>query len=108
MKKALEFKAHDGEIEDITLGPDNKVGEGRGLGARSPARSREPQPSCAPQVVTAGRDLQCRVWQRDQLVTGLQWNENLPGIPSTAYRYQACRWVRGWGWPGGCAVGRWR
>ncbi|OXB55564.1 hypothetical protein ASZ78_005113 [Callipepla squamata] len=66
MKKALEFKAHDGEIEDITLGPDNKV-------------------------VTAGRDLQCRVWQRDQLVTGLQWNENLPGIPSTAYRYQACR-----------------
>lgn len=66
MKKALEFKAHDGEIEDITLGPDNKV-------------------------VTAGRDLQCRVWQRDQLVTGLQWNENLPGTPSTAYRYQACR-----------------
>ncbi|OXB84340.1 UNVERIFIED_CONTAM: hypothetical protein H355_010767 [Colinus virginianus] len=75
MKKALEFKAHDGEIEDITLGPDNKV-------------------------VTAGRDLQCRVWQRDQLVTGLQWNENLPGIPSTTYRYQACRWVRGGDGPG--------
>lgn len=32
MKKALEFKAHDGEIEDITLGPDNKVGGGRGPG----------------------------------------------------------------------------
>lgn len=25
MKKTLEFKAHDGEIEDIALGPDNKV-----------------------------------------------------------------------------------
>ncbi|KAM6082526.1 LOW QUALITY PROTEIN: guanine nucleotide-exchange factor SEC12 [Chlamydotis macqueenii] len=66
MKKTLEFKAHDGEIEDIALGPDNKV-------------------------VTAGRDFQCCVWQRDQLVTGLRWNENLPGIPDRAYRYQACR-----------------
>lgn len=103
MKKALEFKAHDGEIEDITLGPDNKVGGGHGMGARSPEQPREPRPSRALQVVTAGRDLQCRVWQRDQLVTGLQWNENLPGTPSTAYRYQACRWVRGRGAaPGPC------
>ncbi|XP_057876605.1 prolactin regulatory element-binding protein isoform X1 [Melospiza georgiana] len=67
MKKTLEFRAHDGEIEDIALGPDNK------------------------QVVTAGRDFQCCVWQRDQLVTGLRWHENLPGIPDKAYRYQACR-----------------
>ncbi|XP_061206224.1 prolactin regulatory element-binding protein [Neopsephotus bourkii] len=66
MKKTLEFKAHDGEIEDIALGPDNKV-------------------------VTAGRDFQCCVWQQDQLVMGLCWNENLPGIPDKAYRYQACR-----------------
>ncbi|TRZ13330.1 hypothetical protein HGM15179_013761 [Zosterops borbonicus] len=66
MKKTLEFKAHDGEIEDIALGPDNKV-------------------------VTAGRDFQCCVWQQDQLVTGLCWHENLPGIPDKAYRYQACR-----------------
>ncbi|KAM4904014.1 guanine nucleotide-exchange factor SEC12 isoform 2-T2 [Sylvia borin] len=66
MKKTLEFKAHDGEIEDIALGPDNKV-------------------------VTAGRDFQCCVWQQDQLVTGLRWHENLPGIPDKAYRYQACR-----------------
>ncbi|KAI6059767.1 Prolactin regulatory element-binding protein [Aix galericulata] len=70
MKKTLEFKAHDGEIEDIALGPDNKV-------------------------VTAGRDFQCCVWQRDQLVTGLCWNENLPGIPDKAYRYQACRFGEG-------------
>ncbi|RMB94055.1 hypothetical protein DUI87_29508 [Hirundo rustica rustica] len=67
MKKTLEFRAHDGEIEDIALGPDNK------------------------QVVTAGRDFQCCVWQQDQLVTGLRWHENLPGIPDKAYRYQACR-----------------
>ncbi|XP_060107127.1 prolactin regulatory element-binding protein [Heteronotia binoei] len=66
MKKALEFQAHNGEIEDIALSPDNKV-------------------------VTVGRDFQCCVWQRDQLVTGLHWNENLPGIPDKAYRYQACR-----------------
>ncbi|NXH89383.1 PREB protein, partial [Edolisoma coerulescens] len=59
MKKTLEFRAHDGEIEDIALGPDNKVG--------------------------------CCVWQQDQLVTGLRWHENLPGIPDKAYRYQACR-----------------
>ncbi|XP_067325872.1 guanine nucleotide-exchange factor SEC12 [Anolis sagrei] len=66
MKKALEFQAHDGEIEDIALSPDNKV-------------------------VTVGRDFRCCVWQRDQMVTGLLWNENLPGIPDKAYRYQACR-----------------
>ncbi|XP_062345540.1 prolactin regulatory element-binding protein isoform X1 [Cinclus cinclus] len=66
MKKMLEFRAHDGEIEDIALGPDNKV-------------------------VTAGRDFQCCVWQQDHLVTGLRWHENLPGIPDKAYRYQACR-----------------
>uniref|UniRef100_A0A8C8VM24 Prolactin regulatory element binding n=1 Tax=Pelusios castaneus TaxID=367368 RepID=A0A8C8VM24_9SAUR len=66
MKKVLEFKAHDGEIEDIALGPDNKV-------------------------VTAGRDCQCCVWQRDQLVLELRWNENMPAVPDQTYRYQACR-----------------
>ncbi|XP_074845183.1 guanine nucleotide-exchange factor SEC12 isoform X2 [Carettochelys insculpta] len=66
MKKVLEFKAHDGEIEDIALGPDNKV-------------------------VTAGRDFQCCVWQRDQLLLRLRWEENVPGIPDRTYRYQACR-----------------
>ncbi|NXT87839.1 PREB protein, partial [Anhinga rufa] len=90
MKKTLEFKAHDGEIEDIALGPDNKVSAGQPPG---PARA-EPSSdtrALAAQVVTAGRDFQCCVWQQDQLVTGLRWNENLPGIPDRAYRYQACR-----------------
>lgn len=94
MKKTLEFKAHDGEIEDIALGPDNKVGGGwEAAGGSSlpwPRGSSPPRTSSA-QVVTAGRDFQCCVWQRDQLVTGLCWNENLPGIPDKAYRYQACR-----------------
>ncbi|XP_065443410.1 LOW QUALITY PROTEIN: prolactin regulatory element-binding protein [Chrysemys picta bellii] len=66
MKKVREFKAHDGEIEDIALGPENKV-------------------------VTAGRDFHCCVWQRDQLVLRLCWDENMPGIPDKTYRYQACR-----------------
>ncbi|XP_075770620.1 guanine nucleotide-exchange factor SEC12 isoform X1 [Pelodiscus sinensis] len=66
MKKLLEFKAHDGEIEDIALGPDNKV-------------------------VTAGRDFRCCVWQKDQLVLQLHWDENVPGVPDKTYRYQACR-----------------
>lgn len=43
------------------------------------------------QVVTAGRDFQCCVWQRDQLVLRLRWDENMPGVPDKTYRYQACR-----------------
>lgn len=94
MKKTLEFKAHDGEIEDIALGPDNKVSEGQANGRAAPWRrggSPPRTPAFPAQVVTAGRDFQCCVWQQDQLVTGLRWNENLPGIPDKAYRYQACR-----------------
>ncbi|XP_072490076.1 guanine nucleotide-exchange factor SEC12 isoform X2 [Notamacropus eugenii] len=66
LEKVLEFKAHDGEIEDLTLGPGDKM-------------------------VTAGWDFKACVWQRDQLVTGLRWDENLPPLPDTPYRYQACR-----------------
>nr|XP_033793816.1 prolactin regulatory element-binding protein [Geotrypetes seraphini] len=66
MKKALDFKAHNGEIEDIAVDPDNKI-------------------------VTVGHDFQCCVWKKDQLVTGLRWNENLPAISDRVYRYQACR-----------------
>ncbi|XP_068039216.1 guanine nucleotide-exchange factor SEC12 isoform X1 [Anomalospiza imberbis] len=91
MKKTLEFRAHDGEIEDIALGPDNKVGV-RWLPSSLALLERGLRPlCCVQQVVTAGRDFQCCVWQQDQLVTGLRWHENLPGIPDKAYRYQACR-----------------
>ncbi|XP_038607155.1 prolactin regulatory element-binding protein isoform X1 [Tachyglossus aculeatus] len=69
LEKVLEFEAHKGEIEDLTLGPDDKL-------------------------VTVGRDLRGCVWQKDQLMTGLCWNENLPTLHDTPYRYQACRF--GW------------
>lgn len=66
MKKALDFKAHDLEIEDVDISPDNKI-------------------------VTVGRDFKCCVWKKDQLVTGLRWNENMEHIPDKMYRYQSCR-----------------
>ncbi|KAK1171401.1 prolactin regulatory element-binding protein isoform X1 [Acipenser oxyrinchus oxyrinchus] len=67
MKKKLDFKAHDGEIEDLDISPYNK------------------------QVVSVGRDFACCVWKNDQLALGLHWNENMPSIPDKMYRYQACR-----------------
>lgn len=66
MKKTMDFKAHNGEIEDITVAPDNKI-------------------------VTVGHDRQCCIWKKDQLVTSLHWNENLPALSDKPYRYQACR-----------------
>uniref|UniRef100_A0A803K990 Prolactin regulatory element binding n=1 Tax=Xenopus tropicalis TaxID=8364 RepID=A0A803K990_XENTR len=61
MKKLLDFKAHNGEIEDIASSPGNKV-------------------RCQPVWVPA-----------DQLLMELHWNENLPSIPDKMYRYRACR-----------------
>lgn len=31
------------------------------------------------------------MWQKDQLVTQLHWQENGPTFSNTPYRYQACR-----------------
>ncbi|NP_001086056.1 prolactin regulatory element binding L homeolog [Xenopus laevis] len=66
MKKLLDFKAHNGEIEDIAFSPGN-------------------------QVVSVGQDFRCCVWEADQLLLELHWNENLPNIPDKMYRYRACR-----------------
>ncbi|XP_062911431.1 prolactin regulatory element-binding protein isoform X3 [Mobula hypostoma] len=66
MKKCFDFQAHEGEIEDLDISPDNKI-------------------------VTVGRDFKCCVWKNDQLVTELCWNENMPQITDKMYRYQACR-----------------
>uniref|UniRef100_A0A2K6RRL3 Prolactin regulatory element-binding protein n=1 Tax=Rhinopithecus roxellana TaxID=61622 RepID=A0A2K6RRL3_RHIRO len=66
LEKVLEFKAHEREIEDLALGPDVKL-------------------------VTMGQDLKASVWQKDQLVTQLHWQENGPTFSSTPYHYQACR-----------------
>uniref|UniRef100_A0A8C9DF54 Prolactin regulatory element-binding protein n=1 Tax=Prolemur simus TaxID=1328070 RepID=A0A8C9DF54_PROSS len=65
LEKVLEFKAHEGEIEGLALGPDGKL-------------------------VTVGRDLKACVWQKDQLVVQLHWQENGPTFSNTPYRYQAC------------------
>ncbi|XP_036395003.1 prolactin regulatory element-binding protein isoform X1 [Megalops cyprinoides] len=69
LKEKLDFKAHDGEIEDLDISPDNKV-------------------------VTVGRDFACCVWSNDQLVVGLRWHDNLPHIADKMYRYQACRFAK--------------
>lgn len=66
MNKLYDFKAHEGEIEDVTVSPDNKV-------------------------VTVGQDFRCCVWESDQLLSELSWNENLPNIPERMYKYRACR-----------------
>ncbi|XP_004618988.1 prolactin regulatory element-binding protein isoform X1 [Sorex araneus] len=66
LEKMLEFKAHEGEIEDLALAPDGKL-------------------------VTVGWDHKASVWHKDQLLTQLQWQENGPTFSSTPYRYQACR-----------------
>nr|XP_008511243.1 PREDICTED: prolactin regulatory element-binding protein [Equus przewalskii] len=66
LEKVLEFKAHEGEIEDLAVGPEGKL-------------------------VTVGWDLKASVWQKDQLVTQLHWQENGPTFSHTPYRYQACR-----------------
>lgn len=41
--------------------------------------------------MTVGWDLKAFVWQKDQLVTQLHWQENGPTFSNTPYRYQACR-----------------
>ncbi|XP_040203911.1 prolactin regulatory element-binding protein [Rana temporaria] len=66
MKKLYDFKAHGGEVEDIAVSPTNKV-------------------------VTVGQDFRCCVWEKDQLLSELHWNENFPNIPDKMYRYRACR-----------------
>lgn len=66
MKKLYDFRAHGGEIEDIAVGPTSKV-------------------------VTVGQDFRCCVWEKDQLLSELHWNENLPNVPDKMYRYRACR-----------------
>ncbi|XP_075057092.1 guanine nucleotide-exchange factor SEC12 [Mixophyes fleayi] len=70
MKKLFDFKAHEGEIEDIAVSPANKV-------------------------VSVGQDFRCCVWETDQLLSELHWNENLPNIPDRMYRYRACRFGKG-------------
>uniref|UniRef100_UPI0037E83581 guanine nucleotide-exchange factor SEC12 isoform X2 n=1 Tax=Semicossyphus pulcher TaxID=241346 RepID=UPI0037E83581 len=67
LKKKFDFKAHEGEIEDLDMSPGNK------------------------HLVTVGRDFACSVWSGNQQAMGLKWFETMPHIAEKTYRYMACR-----------------
>ncbi|XP_076004591.1 guanine nucleotide-exchange factor SEC12 [Genypterus blacodes] len=67
LKKVSDFKAHEGEIEDLDMSPQNK------------------------HLVTVGRDFACSVWSGDQLAMSLQWHETMTDIGEKTYRYMGCR-----------------
>ncbi|CAJ1061506.1 prolactin regulatory element-binding protein [Xyrichtys novacula] len=67
LKKKFDFKAHEGEIEDLDMSPGNK------------------------HLVTVGRDFSCSVWSGNQLAMGLRWFETVPNMAEKTYRYMACR-----------------
>ncbi|KAM9723382.1 guanine nucleotide-exchange factor SEC12 [Menidia menidia] len=70
LKSKFDFKAHEGEIEDLDMSPLNK------------------------NLVTVGRDFACKVWSGNQLVMGLHWHKAMPLISEKSYRYMACRFGR--------------
>uniref|UniRef100_A0A3Q4IAD9 Prolactin regulatory element binding n=1 Tax=Neolamprologus brichardi TaxID=32507 RepID=A0A3Q4IAD9_NEOBR len=67
LKKKFDFKAHEGEIEDLDISPGNK------------------------HLVTVGRDFACSVWSGNQLSMSLKWHETVSHIDEKTYRYLACR-----------------
>ncbi|XP_068426794.1 guanine nucleotide-exchange factor SEC12 isoform X2 [Clinocottus analis] len=67
LKKKFDFKAHEGEIEDLDISLGNK------------------------HLVSVGRDFSCSVWSGSQLAMGLKWLETMPQIAEKTYRYMACR-----------------
>uniref|UniRef100_A0A6Q2Z7U7 Uncharacterized protein n=1 Tax=Esox lucius TaxID=8010 RepID=A0A6Q2Z7U7_ESOLU len=67
LKEKLDFKAHEGEIEDLDISPNNK------------------------HLVTVGRDFACSVWSGNQLAMSLCWHEKMPRITEKTYRYMSCR-----------------
>uniref|UniRef100_A0A3P9JVP9 Prolactin regulatory element binding n=1 Tax=Oryzias latipes TaxID=8090 RepID=A0A3P9JVP9_ORYLA len=66
LKKKLDFKAHEGEIEDLDLSPGNK------------------------HLVTVGRDFACSVWSGNQMAAALNWEETTPQVAPKSHRYLAC------------------
>lgn len=67
LTKKFDFKAHEGEIEDLDMSPGNK------------------------HLVTVGRDFVCSVWSGNQLAMSLKWFETVPNMAEKTYRYIACR-----------------
>uniref|UniRef100_A0A1A8M949 Prolactin regulatory element binding n=1 Tax=Nothobranchius pienaari TaxID=704102 RepID=A0A1A8M949_9TELE len=70
LKKKFDFKAHEGEIEDLDISAGNK------------------------HLVTVGRDFACSVWSGNQLAMKLHWHQTVPHIAEKSYRYLACRFGR--------------
>ncbi|KAG7262756.1 hypothetical protein CRUP_028417 [Coryphaenoides rupestris] len=70
LKKKYDFKAHEGEIEDLDLSPGNE------------------------HLVTVGRDFACSVWSGNQLCSALRWQDTVAQVADRAYRYMACRFGR--------------
>ncbi|XP_048392146.1 prolactin regulatory element-binding protein isoform X2 [Stegostoma tigrinum] len=91
MKKCFDFRAHDGEVEDVDISPDNKLGCILPITPNPYPQQLQFITVFDPGIVTVGRDFKCCVWKNDQLVTDLRWNENMPHISDKMYRYQACR-----------------
>lgn len=67
LKEKYDFKAHEGEIEDLDISDDNK------------------------HLVTVGRDFSCSLWCGTQLNMSLNWHKTMPHIAEKSYRYQSCR-----------------
>lgn len=67
LKKTFDFKAHDGEIEDLDMSFGNK------------------------HLVTVGRNFSCSVWSSNQLLMSLRWQETVSNICEKTYRYLCCR-----------------
>lgn len=101
MKKKFDFKAHEGEIEDLDMSPGNKVKHWYLLVWIFNVNSYSIVDSLVmssklccvlmQHLVTVGRDFACSVWSGSQLAMGLQWLETMPQIPERTYRYMACR-----------------
>lgn len=67
LKEKFDFKAHEGEIEDLDISAGNK------------------------HLVTVGRDFACSVWSGNQLAMSLRWHDTKPQIAERSYRYMSCR-----------------